>query len=218
MFKILIFTFLLSLTTLNSIAQLPPKVENNQLFGKGCYYFKQLPETSIKGILVLIPGYGEHPYAVSAQSTILQEAYKNGIAVIIVNLAPNNESLPIDDNAISKLSKMITYFYEQEKISSNIKLNIGGFSIGGTTALKFYHLKNTEFKINKVFAIDPPLDMVRLRKSLAKGIEKDIITKLDSINKDKISQENGLKSLSVYNPDFTNLADLPNYEITSLRI
>ena len=216
--KKLIFTLVIGLISVVANAQLPPKVENDQLFGKGCYYFKLLPETSIKSVLVLIPGYGEHPYAVSAQTTILQEAYKNGIAVIIVNLTPNNESLPIDFNAISKLGKMIKYFLEHEKLSSTVKLNIGGFSIGGTTALKFYQQKNNEFKINKIFAIDPPLDMLRLRKSLAKGIEKAVIAKLDSINTDQQSLENGLKRLSVYHPDYTTEKSLPNYKNTSLRI
>lgn len=80
-------------------AQLPPKVTNDDLFGKDCYYLKQAPKDKIiKGILVLIPGYGEHPYAVSAQTTILQEAENNSLAVIMVNLTPNNQNFPIDAN------------------------------------------------------------------------------------------------------------------------
>lgn len=217
--KKLFLIFTLNLLCLFSFAQLPPKIEDNKLFGKGCYYFKQMPDNNqIKGVLVLVPGYGEHPYSVSAQTTILQQAAKNGVAVVIVNLTPNNEDLPIDENAINKLGNMIKHFYKQENLTASIKLFLGGFSIGGTTALKFYHQKNSEFKIYKIFAIDPPLDMVRLRKSLAKGTEKNVIAKLDAINPDKKLPQNGLKKLSVYNPDFTTLAMLPNYLNTSLRI
>ncbi|TCC94463.1 hypothetical protein EZ428_06740 [Pedobacter frigiditerrae] len=215
------FIFFIAFVLTNSIAfsQLPPKVENDKMFGKGCYYFKQIPKGgSFNNVLVLIPGLGEHPYSVSAQTTILQEAEKNGIAIVIVNLSPNNESLAIDDNSIAKLEKMINHFYEQEKISSTVRLFIGGFSIGGTTALKFYTQKHSKFKIYKIFAIDPPLDMVRLRKSLTKGREKSVIMKLDSINTDKQLPENGLKRLSVYNPDFTITASLPDYNLTALRI
>lgn len=215
------FIFFIALIFLSSIAfsQLPPKVENDILFGKDCYYFKQIPKSGkFNNVLVLIPGFGEHPYAVSAQTTILQEAEKNGIAVIIVNLSPNNESLPIDDSSISKLEKMIDHFYEQEKVPTTVRLFIGGFSIGGTTAIKFYTQKHSKFKIDKVFAIDPPLDMVRLRKSLAKGVEKGIIKKLDSINTDRQSPENGLKKLSIYNPDFSSMTSLVDYSSTSLRI
>ncbi len=201
-----------------SFAQLPPKIENDQLFGKACYYFKQMPKSvKINAILVLIPGYGEHPYAVSTQTTILKEAEKNGIAVMMVNLTPNNESLPIDDNSISKLGKMIKHFFEQEKIPQNTKLNIGGFSIGGTTALQFYTKRNNEFNIAKIFAIDPPLDMIRLRKSLTKGREQSVVAKLDSINTNKQLPENGLKKLSVYHPDFIT-ASYPDYKQTALRV
>ncbi|RZK57600.1 MAG: hypothetical protein EOO91_09865 [Pedobacter sp.] len=215
------FILFIGLIFSSSIAfsQLPPRIENDVLFGKGCFYFKQIPESGkFDNVLILIPGFGEHPYSVSEQTTILQEAEKNGIAVVIVNLSPNNGSLPIDDNSISKLEKMINHFYQQEKVSKTVRLFIGGFSIGGTTAIKFYTQKHSKFKIDKVFAIDPPLDMVRLRKSLAKGIEKGIIKKLDSINTDKQSPENGLKRLSIYNPDFTPTASLPDYNLTSLRI
>lgn len=215
--KKLIFTIYLSIFTLDLIAQLPPKISNDDLFGKESFYYKQIPKTKVKGVLVLIPGLGEHPYAVSAQTTILQEAQKNEIAVMIVNLTPNNESLPIDDESISKLEKMIKYFYEKEKLPESIRLFIGGFSIGGTTALKFYSEKDKMIKIDKVFAIDPPLDMIRLRKSLAKGVDKSVIKKLDSLNKDLNYPENGLKNLSVYNPDFTYKM-LPNFTETSLRI
>lgn len=200
-----------------TFAQLPQKIEDDHLFGKHCYYLKQLPKTTTtKGILVLIPGYGEHPYAVSVQTTLLQEAEKNGIAVMMVNLTPNNQSLPIDENAMLKLGKMIQHFFQQEKISSAVPLYIGGFSIGGTAALQFY-TQNHEFNIRKVFAIDPPLDMLRLRKSLAKGKEHGIVAKFNSINTDKQSAENGLKKLSVYHPDFLT-ASYPEYKHSALRI
>lgn len=216
--KKLFFLFIFTLLYLFSFAQLPPKIENDQVFGKDCYYLKQLPkDIVIKGVLVLIPGYGEHPYAVSAQTTILQEAAKNGIAVMMVNLTPNNESLPIDDNSITKLGKMIQHFFQQEKTPSSVQLYIGGFSIGGTAALKFYTQKNSEFNIHKVFAIDPPLDMNRLYVSLAKGKEKGLIAKLDSLNANKKSPESGLKKLSIYHPQFTPTS-LPDYKKTALRI
>jgi hypothetical protein len=96
-------------------------------------------------------------------------------------------------------------------------LYIGGFSIGGTAALKFYNQKSNEFKISKVFAIDPPLDMVRLRKSLLKGREKNLVTKLDSISPSR-ELIKGLQELSVYNPDFTQQEMLPSFIQTALRI
>ncbi|HTN00182.1 MAG TPA: hypothetical protein VL088_15605 [Pedobacter sp.] len=97
--KNLMLALFFNLFVIPLFAQLPPKVTNDDLFGKDCYYLKQAPKDKIiKGILVLIPGYGEHPYAVSAQTTILQEAENNSLAVIMVNLTPNNQNFPIDAN------------------------------------------------------------------------------------------------------------------------
>lgn len=209
----------LAFITISIKAQFPPKIENPSQFGKDCFYYQLLPKNGLsKGVLVLIPGYGEHPYSVSAQSTILQEAEKSNLAVMIVNLSKDNLEFPINEIAIDKLSKMIKYFYTGQKLSESTKLFIGGFSIGGTTALKFYAQKKNEFKISKVFAIDPPLDLVRLRKSLLKGRDKGLVAKLDTLNQSNKFSEKSLKELSVYNPDYTTENMLPDFEATALRI
>lgn len=199
-------------------AQSPQKIENDVLFGNGCYYFQVVPNPKeLKGVLVLVPGYLENPLSVSAQSTILQEAAKNNLAVMMVNLSKNNEEFPIDQPSLTKLGAMIKHFYTHQNLPTATKLFIGGFSIGGTCALKFYAEKHKEFKIVKVFAIDPPLDMVRLRKSMLKGRERDFVTKLDVLNTQHKPAEQSLKELSVYNPDHTTLEMLPDYTSTALR-
>lgn len=213
--------YLLSIVILFScfVVHAQVKIENDQLFGKNCFYMQSLPsEVKIKGVLFLVPGFLESPTAVKAQSTIVQEANKRGLAVVMVNLTPNNESFPIDKKSINTLSEMITDFYHKNKLQPALALYLGGFSIGGTTALKFYSEKNKEIKISKVFAIDPPLDMVRLRKSLLKGREKSFVTKLDTLNTKHQLQEQSLKELSVYNPDYTEQRMLPDYQLTPLRI
>ncbi|WP_316801738.1 hypothetical protein [Pedobacter nototheniae] len=200
-------------------AQTTNKIENDILFGKGCYYIESLPEkNNYAGVLFLIPGFLESPVAVMAQSTIVQTANKNNIAVVMVNLTLNNEDFPIDKKCINLLNKMIGDFYQKRKIQETTDLYIGGFSIGGTAALRFYTNKNKEIKINKVFAIDPPLDMVRLRKSLLKGRESSFVSKIDVLNTSNKPQQESLVELSVYNPDFTDVKALPSYSSTPLRI
>lgn len=214
----IVFCFFL-FAAISSYAQSPQKIENDALFGNGCYYFQVVPNhKELKGVLFLIPGYLENPLSVSAQSTILQEAAKNNLAVMIVNLSKNNEEFPIDQTSLTRMGVMIKHFYNHQNLTSSTKLFIGGFSIGGTCALKFYTEKHQEFKIDKVFAIDPPLDMVRLRKSLLKGREKDFASKLDVLNTQNKPAEQSLKELSVYHPDYTTLAMLPDYSNTALRI
>lgn len=216
--KICLF-FCLLLLAGTSYAQSPQKIENDVLFGNSCYYFQTMPNLKEpKGVLVLVPGYLENPLSVSAQSTILQEAAKHNLAVIMVNLSKNNEEFPIDQLSLTKLGVMIKHFYTHQNLSTTTKLFIGGFSIGGTCALKFYAEKHKEFKIDKVFAIDPPLDMVRLRRSMLKGREKDFVSRLDVLNTQHQPAEQSLKELSVYNPDHTTLEMLPDYTSTALRI
>lgn len=215
----IIFSLIICVFAITASAQEPLKIENDVLFGNGCYYFEKTPKNQkFNNVLVLIPGFLENPLSVSAQSRILQEAEKKNVAVIIVNLSKDNLEFPIDKNSIDRLGKMIRYFYSSHNLSSTTKLYLGGFSIGGTTALKFYTEKNKEFTISKVFAIDPPLDMVRLRKSLLKGREKDFVSKLDTLNVDHKTSDQSLKELSVFNPDYTSLNILPDYQNTSLRI
>ncbi|RZK43602.1 MAG: hypothetical protein EOO90_03320 [Pedobacter sp.] len=215
----LLFLFIICLIPVYTNGQIPAKIEDDSLFGKDRYYLKQISKvTKPKGVLVLIPGYGEHPYAVSAQTSILQEAEKNGLAVIMVNLTPNNEDLPINDTSLSTLANMIKHFYKEEKLPSSTNLYIGGFSIGGTAAMRFYTKKNREFTIKKVFAIDPPLDMVRLKKSLSKGREQQVIQKLDLLISENVDKDLALQELSVYNPSHPKPEKLPNYEQTALRI
>jgi len=213
--------YLLSILTLFAgfIVRAQVKVENDHLFGKECFYMQSVPsEGNINGVLFLVPGFLESPTAVTAQSTIVQEANRRGLAVVMVNLTPNNESFPIDKKSLNTLGEMIADFYRKNKLQPAIDLYLGGFSIGGATALKFYSEKNKGIKISKVFAIDPPLDMVRLRKSLLKGREKSFVVKLDALNSEHKQQEQSLKELSVYNPDYTALNMLPDYRSTALRI
>ena len=93
------------------------KVENDQLFGKDCFYMQSLPAgAKITGVLFLVPGFLESPTAVTAQSSIVQEANKNGLAVVMVNLTPNNESFPIDKKSINTLCNMIADFYYKNKL------------------------------------------------------------------------------------------------------
>ncbi|MDQ0968054.1 hypothetical protein QFZ20_003457 [Flavobacterium sp. W4I14] len=214
-----LLSILILLLGFTGTAQVTTKIESDLLFGKDCFYMQSLPGgAKITGVLFLVPGFLESPTAVTAQSSIVQEANKKGLAVVMVNLTPNNESFPIDKKSLNTLGKMINEFYHKNKLQPALALYLGGFSIGGTTALKFYAEKNKELKISKVFAIDPPLDMVRLRKSLSKGREKGFVVKLDTLNTDHRPQEQSLKELSVYNPDYTEQNMLPDYHSTALRI
>ncbi len=222
---IMLKNFILSLIIFNVMsfsvhAQLPPKVTDDNLFGKDCFYFKMLPSTGTKGLLVLVPGYGEHPFAVAVQTSIVQNAIKNRIAVIIVSLSPNNDTFNIDLDATQRLGEMIDHFFKAEKINHLTPVFLGGFSAGGTTALSFY---SNNFKakgdrvIKKIFLIDPPLDLTRLYNSLLKSNDKEIADKLASVNIKNQTLPEVLFNYSLFSPKM-DLKELPDYKNTALRI
>lgn len=217
---------LISLIILNTIgvfaeAQVPPKVTDDSLFGKDCFYFKILPDSElIKGLLVLVPGYGEHPFAVTVQTSIIQEAIKNQIAVIMVSLSPDNDTFNIDHNAMQRLGNMIDHFFKVNKINHSTPLFLGGFSTGGTTALSFYSNKfniKEERVIKKIFLIDPPLDLTRLYNSLLESNDDEIADKLAAVDVTNQTLSEMLLSYSLFSPQM-DFKELPDYKNTSLRI
>ena len=216
---------ILSLIIFNAIsvfvhAQVPPKITDQDLFGKDCYYFKMLPSSGIKGLLVLVPGYGEHPFAVTVQTSIVQKAINNQIAVIIVSLSPNNDTFNIDGDATQRLGNMIDHFLKAEKIDHLTPVFLGGFSAGGTTALSFYSniLKvKGDTAIKKIFLIDPPLDLNRLYNSLLRSNDDEIADKLASVNVTNQTLAEVLFRYSLFSPKM-DYKELPAYKNTALRI
>ena len=219
--KLLIGLIFLNIISLVVKAQLPPKISDDKLFGKDCFYYQMLP-TSVPttGLLVLVPGYGEHPFSVTVQTSIVQEAIKNHMAVMLVSLSPKNDTFNIDENASQRLGNMINHFMKVNKVEQGTSLFIGGFSSGGTTALALYtsNFKNKgKLDIHKIFLIDPPLDLTRLYNSFLKANEKDLADKLASFKVANQSLSEALNLHSLYSPQM-NEKNLPDFNKTSLRI
>ncbi|WP_316750941.1 hypothetical protein [Pedobacter gandavensis] len=197
----------------NSMAQGPEKVVNEKLFGKDCYYLPEMPATSvIKGVLVLVPGFGEHPYSVTAQTSIVQEALKKDIAVIMPALSPKSDKFSITEAATNRLGQMIIHFYAVNKLKATVPLYLGGFSIGGTTVIAYYtHQQKNQGKAfpipKKIFAIDPPLDMNRMYQSFSRLGEQLLIKEIESLN----------NTNSIYTPGM-DFKQLPDYKTTALRL
>lgn len=201
----------------------PVQINDDKLFGKDCYYLKVIPSGSaLKGVLVLVPGFGEHPYSVTAQTSIVQEALKNDVAVMMVSLSPKNDQFTITKTANSRLGQMIDNFYLTNKLSSTIPLFLGGFSIGGTTAIAYYTQQyngqgNSALVPKKIFAIDPPLDMARLYRSMSKSNDKELAKKMMSLKNHNEKLNDGLLRNSVYTPAM-DFQKLPDYKSTGLRL
>lgn len=123
------------------------------------YYTKVLPATlPWKGYLVLIPGFGETADTVMQESDLPMLAAKNGFLVIIPCLQEGVLSFGVDQTSQQTLHLIIEDVRNKHKLVDQ-RFFIGGFSIGGSTAIKY--AQETEAKPHAVFAIDPPLDFER---------------------------------------------------------
>lgn len=225
--SILTACFLMMMLVSNTLAQEPEMITDEKLFGKDCYYLALKPTKAvIKGVMVLVPGYGEHPFSVNAQTSILQEAIKKNLAVMIVCLSPSNDKFTIKQEATDRMGKMITQFYAVNNLNTTVPLWLGGFSIGGTTAIAYYTrqqkdqqkaLGNVVLVPKKVFAIDPPLDMDRLYRSLSRIGDQVLTKEMESLKEGNEKLNESLVRNSVYSPGM-DAQQLPDYKNTPLRL
>ncbi|WP_300659948.1 alpha/beta hydrolase [Fluviicola sp.] len=134
---------------------------------KSCYTIIYPDALPWKGCLFLIPGFGENAERVLLQTNLPLEAAKSGLLTIIPSLQDGVLSFGVDSVSQQTLQKIIDDVVAKQKISS-LNFFIGGFSIGGSTAIKF--AENAKIKPKAVFAIDPPLDFERFYYSALRDL------------------------------------------------
>jgi hypothetical protein len=132
-------------------------------------YPSKLPWT---GFLVLIAGLGQTPEDVLIQTDLPKLASQNGILVIIPTFKTGVLSFGIDSISQQSFKEILTDVTNKYKLLDQ-RLFVGGFSIGGSCAIKFAEVANSENYKTKpvaVFAIDPPLDFERFYHSRKRDI------------------------------------------------
>lgn len=134
---------------------------------KNCYTILYPASLPWKGCLFLIPGFGENPQRVFQQTDLPVQAAKNGILTIIPTLQDGVLSFGVDPVSQQSLKKIVEDVASKHKIS-DLALFVGGFSIGGSAAVKF--AEDAEIKPKAVFAIDPPLDFERFYNSAKRDL------------------------------------------------
>lgn len=136
------------------------------------FYTVIKPNASTRGFLILIPGLGQSHENLLAQTDITEVARQNGILTIIATLQDGYMSLGFDDKSQKSLLKIIKDAQDKYDLRDT-NFYIGGFSIGGSCAVRYAELanKNNGYpKPNAVFAIDPPLDFERYYNSAKRTI------------------------------------------------
>lgn len=176
------------------------------------------PKQEIKGILILLPGWGESTESIYEKTKLPYLLLEKGFVTIVPQL---HQTLFADAYAISELNAVINIQAERYK-SNHLNLIIGGLSAGGAIAIDYaeYILSlstDTIQSLKGVFAIDPPLDLFRMYRSSENKInyncKSTLIKKEGSfIKKHLIKSLNGTpqESRDKYFKYSGYLADMPD--------
>jgi hypothetical protein len=129
------------------------------------YFLAVTPNDSIqtKAFMFLVPGAFELPEDVLVQTDLPYVAAGQGISVFIPVFSTGISGFAVDDSTQESFRQMVDYCVRRYQLE-NKKFYVGGFSLGGTCAVKFAELSvadNATIKPAAVFAIDPPLDYER---------------------------------------------------------
>ena len=126
------------------------------------------PKTPWTGYMFLVPGMFQKPEDVLAQTQLSQYAAQQGILTIIPTFKTGISNFGVDTATQASLLEMLHHIKIHHKLTDQ-RFFIGGFSIGGTCALKYAELSlsnNYPVKPAAVFAIDAPLDFERMYNTI----------------------------------------------------
>lgn len=156
-----------------------------------CYtiiYPSKLPWT---GYLFLIPGFGETAENVLQQTDLPKKLAQNGILTIIPTFQDGVLSFGVDSLSQQSFDRILKDVTSKYKLIDS-KLYVGGFSIGGSCAIKYAEIST--LKPTAVFAIDPPLDFERFYNSAKRDIRLSIDKEANQENVymiDRLEKETG---------------------------
>lgn len=134
------------------------------------YYITVQPVGQPKGVLVLLPGFGELPEYVYAETDLPKQAAQQGLLTVIATLKQGFQSFYIDETSQKTLDQIIREVQVRYNLAGK-KLYIGGFSLGGSGAVRYAERAASISGLprpNAVFAVDPPLDFRRLYESMSR--------------------------------------------------
>lgn len=165
----------------------------------------------ISSYMVLLDGFGNSPKDVLLQTDLPKYASQQGILTIIPLLKTGASYFGSDTASQQSLKDIINVVVDKYKLK-NKDLFVGGFSIGGTCAVKYAELSiqnNYPVKPKAVFAVDPPLDWERyynaakrvVRLSNPAKVNGEVFYMINRIEKEMNGTPNSsLKNFYDYSP------------------
>ncbi len=133
-----------------------------------------------------MPGMFQQAKDVLVQTELPIYAAQQGILTIIPTFKTGISSFGFDTATQASLLEMLEHVTTTYNLKG-LKFYLGGFSIGGTCAIKYSELalsNNYSIKPSAVFAIDAPLDFERMYKNMLRE------TKLPNSSEDGLAESN----------------------------
>lgn len=138
----------------------------------GNHYTIIYPENKpYSGLIFIIPGFGQSAERTLEQTDLPIKTAESGLLTIIPTLQDGVLSFGVDNLSQKSLNNMIQDVRNRNKLS-DLPFFIGGFSIGGSCAIKYAQI--TSIKPTAVFAVDPPLDFERFYNSSKRDIRLSV--------------------------------------------
>jgi len=139
------------------------------------YYLVVPPESDeIKGVLLLLPGFGQNAESIFPESKIHNVAYVNGILTVAI---AGGRKLYADDSVVERLNEAISHVKKKYDVGGN-NFIVGGYSAGGTISLRYAEYCNqypnkAPIKPMAVFAVDSPVDLFGIWNYFQREIKKN---------------------------------------------
>ncbi len=146
--------------------------DNNE---KKIYYHSIIPESEIKGTVVLMPGTWESTeHLISSMSEFCEQANKENLAIIVLSI---NQRLTLNNNIIGVMNKMIENAITSYHLPKH-KVVIGGWSMGGLFSLRYSEMACqdstlTAIKPRAVFSCDGPCDLKNIYNNFTRKLNKN---------------------------------------------
>jgi hypothetical protein len=140
------------------------------------YYQALVPEGTIKGALVLLPGAWEETESVLAHNEQLcRQAYDKGIITVVPSV---NAHIYLDTPVIDFLNKTFADVIMRYGVADD-RFVIGGFSLGGTVALRYTEMvyedaRQTAIAPCAAFSMDGPVDYITLYRQFETSIRRNM--------------------------------------------
>lgn len=166
--KIIIIFTTVFLFSINCFGQTKDIVFNNPKDSSTNYFIAYKPAGPVKGLLLLLPSFGENLQIATNETNLQNIATKNGLITVFASLQYGTQTFYIDSLSQNTLDHLIEQLQNKYAVKDK-PFYLGGFSLGGSGVVKYAeraYASKTLVKPKAIFAIDPPLDFEKMYLSL----------------------------------------------------